>query len=52
VGLVAWASQTGYSHGTRLDGSDFKRALRQTLVLVDEGDKWRIVQEHVSLAGS
>jgi len=49
IGRVAWASQTGHSHGKRLDGTEFRRALRQTLVLALDGEEWRIVQEHVSL---
>lgn len=50
IGRVAWASQTGRSYGEKMDGSEFSRPLRQTLVLVLEDDTWRIVQEHVSLA--
>jgi ketosteroid isomerase-like protein len=50
LGRVAWATQTGRSHGTRTDRSIFKRELRQTLVLIEEGDVWCIVQEHVSLS--
>jgi len=47
---VAWASQTGRSHGRRADGATFERSLRQTLVLIlDDNGAWRIAQEHVSL---
>ncbi|AEG50906.1 hypothetical protein Sphch_3307 [Sphingobium chlorophenolicum L-1] len=53
IGRVAWASQTGRSHGKRADGEAFNRSLRQTLVMVqDEDGAWRIAQEHVSLVAA
>jgi ketosteroid isomerase-like protein len=47
-GDVAWASMSCASSGKSADGVPFRKELRATLVMVKEGDKWFVVQEHVS----
>jgi ketosteroid isomerase-like protein len=48
TGLVAWVAAEGLGQG-RVGGQEIEFPLRMTAVLEKRGDRWLIVQSHVSL---